>query len=475
VQVLEPRRFPNAGMAAAQAQDWAAEEFGALKLDARLKQRTMRVARDFFAQPRANLPQACGSAARLKGALRLFKHPRVNMQTLLSAHYESTLARLRQEPVVLAVCDSTTLNYSAHPGTEGLGLIGSRQDGPIGLWLHETLAFNPQGVPLGLLKVQHWVRDPADFGIKHKRKQRPIEQKESYKWIESWQAVEAAQKHCPNTQLVMVADRESDVYELFAAARDSPAQLLVRAESDRKVGGPQATLWPFMQAQPLAGALTVSVGKRRNSPARQAELSVRFARVQLHPPATRKRLGAIEVYAVWAKEMHPPAGVEALDWMLLTTVPTLSLEQACERLSWYARRWGIEIYHRTLKSGCRIEDRQLGSADRLEACLAIDMVVAWRVFHLVHLGRQTPDAPCTVYFEEDQWKALLCFTEQNPVPPATPPTLRQAMRRVARLGGFLARKSDGEPGAQTLWLGLQRLDDITTMYRVFSTPIAQAP
>ncbi len=132
---------------------------------------------------------------------------------------------------------------------------------------------------------------------------------------------------------------------------------------------------------------------------------------------------------------------------------------------WYTRRWGIEVFHRTLKSGCRIEQRQLGQADRIEACLAIDMVVAWRIYYLNKLGRELPESPCTVHFEESEWKALMVFTTKNPVAPSTPPSLRVALRFVAGLGGFLGRKSDGEPGTQTLWLCLQRLDDIAAMYR----------
>jgi len=154
--------------------------------------------------------------------------------------------------------------------------------------------------------------------------------------------------------------------------------------------------------------------------------------------------------------------------MLLTTCPVGSFEGACEKLRWYTLRWGIEVYHRTLKSGCQIEQRQLGTAERLEACLAIDLVVGWRIFHLAKLGRETPAVPCTVYFEEAQWKALLAYLTKNPVPPAQPPSLGEAMRLVASLGGFLGRKSDGNPGTQTLWLGLQRLDDITETYRVFA-------
>jgi hypothetical protein len=185
----------------------------------------------------------------------------------------------------------------------------------------------------------------------------------------------------------------------------------------------------------------------------------------LRPPGGA-RGKPLAIWAILAREDHPPPGVTPLEWMLLTTLPVETLQQAVEKLHWYTRRWTIEVLHRILKSGCRIEDRQLGQADRLEACLAIDLVVAWRILHLNKLGRETPDLPCTIYFAEDEWKALIAFTTQDPVPPPQPPTLRQAIRLVAGLGGFLGRRGDREPGTQTLWIGLQRLDDIAATWRV---------
>ncbi|QOJ05059.1 MAG: IS4 family transposase [Planctomycetia bacterium] len=158
-------------------------------------------------------------------------------------------------------------------------------------------------------------------------------------------------------------------------------------------------------------------------------------------------------------------------WMLLTTIPVNTFEESVEKLEWYARRWGIEVYHKTLKSGCQIEQRQLGNAKRIEACLAIDMVVAWRIYYLTKLGREVPDVPCTVFFEEAEWKALVAYKTKSPIPPSNPPGLREAVRMVASLGGFLGRKGDGEPGTKTLWLGIQRLDDMTAMWKVFVTEL----
>jgi hypothetical protein len=229
----------------------------------------------------------------------------------------------------------------------------------------------------------------------------------------------------------------------------------------------QHRLWQTMQSLSPVGIQELQVPRQGKREARDAHLAIRYAQVCLEAPAKQKGQ-SIPIWVVMAQEQNTPPGVKPLEWMLLTTVPVTCLADAVERLTWYARRWGIEVWHRTLKSGCRIEKRQLGDSDRIEACLAIDLVVAWRIYYLTKLGREVPQAPCTVYFEEAQWKALLAFTTKNPVAPKQPPTLREVIRLVATLGCFIGRKCDGEPGTQTLWLGLQRLDDIAAIWKVMA-------
>ena len=167
------------------------------------------------------------------------------------------------------------------------------------------------------------------------------------------------------------------------------------------------------------------------------------------------------------REVDPPAGVDALEWMLLTTVEVKDKADAYERLQWYARRWGIEVYHRILKSGCRVEARQMGNAHRLRNCLAIDMIVAWRIYHLTTLGRETPDIPCTVYFTDSEWKALTTFAAKTKMPPEAPPCLNDAVRLLGKLGGHLGRNGDGQPGAEVLWRGMARLADIEIAYDLY--------
>jgi hypothetical protein len=453
------------------AQDWAEEELGQSDLgDRRLNKRALSIAKAFYARPQANIPQACQTRAEVKATYRFLDHPETSMEKVLASHYEATLDRIRREEVVLAVQDTTTLNYTAHAATENLGPIGYRRNGGIGLLLHDTMAFNREGTPLGLLDVQCWARDEKDFGKRKRRHGVAIEQKESYKWLVSFQKITEAQKQCPKSTLVSVADREADIYEFFELALSDPAmpKLLVRAEQDRLLAEGQGHLWEKMARQEIAGLQEIRVPRQKNRPARVARLEVRFGEVTLKPPTRKKSHRELTLWAVWAREAEIPAEGERIEWMLLITLPVTTFEQAIEKLAWYTIRWGIEVYHRTLKSGCKVEERQLGHADRIETCLAIDMVVAWRIFHLAKLGRETPDVPCTVFFEEAEWKALVAYITQNPKPPEKVPTLREAMRMVATLGGFLGRKGDGEPGTKSLWLGIQRLDDLSSMWKLLT-------
>jgi hypothetical protein len=456
-------------------QSWVEQELGRVNLgDKRLEKRLKTVTGDFYARPQANVTEACGTRAKTKAAYRLFDHEAVTLDTVVQSHYQATQARIGKEKVVLAVQDTTELNYSTHRETEGLGPIGTKKDGAVGLLLHDTMAFTPDGVPLGLLDLQCWARDGEEFGKRARRHELPIEQKESNKWLHSYQTVAEVQKKCPQTMLVSVGDRESDIYELFVKARDTDngPKILVRARQDRLLTEEQGHLWLTLAEKQIDGTVEVQIPRRGSRPARKAILDVRFLQVRLKPPNRKPKLGEITLWAVLAQEHDAPVEIESLEWMLLTTCEVKTFEDASTMLTWYSRRWGIEVYHRTLKSGCKIEQRQLGHAERIEACLAIDLVVAWRIYYLTKMGRETPDVPCTVFFEDYEWKALVAHITQNPVPPSEPPTLREAVRMVASLGGFLGRKGDGEPGTQTTWKGLQRLDDLAAMYKFMANTLA---
>jgi hypothetical protein len=454
--------------------DWAEEEFGRCRLSAPLTQRLMGLARDFWARPMAPLTQACGSATNVQAAYRFMDHEDVQFETILQPHYAATEARiseLGEGSVVLVAQDTTSLNYN-HLEIEGIGPIGSTQDGAQGLLLHSGLGLTEQGVPLGFLDAKCWARDPEEFGQSAERKAWPVEDKESYRWIESYRAVAAVQKRNPHIRLVSVGDREADFYELFENALRDPKGpgLLVRAKNNRQLEDEQERLFETAMALPVAGHVSVPLPRQKDRPARLARLAIRYATVTLRPPKDKAKLPALTVQIVLAQEVDAPQGAEPIDWRLLSTVAVGSLEQACQVVAWYTERWGIEVFHRVLKSGCKVEARQLGHGERLQTCLAIDMVVAWRIHYMTLLGREVPDMPCDVVFGEAEWKALLAHSTKNPIAPEQAPPLQEAVRMLGKVGGFLGRKCDGQPGAETLWRGLMVVSFMADVWRVMASP-----
>jgi transposase-like protein/transposase Tn5 family protein len=448
---------------------WAEEEFAAAALgDARRTKRLIALADTFGKRPSASLPDAAQDPAMLKAAYRFFDTDAIEPDVILASHCRATQDRCASVPLVLAVQDTSELDWSQHPATTGLGPIHTKTH--VGLLMHTTLAITPEAVPLGILQQYVWARDPATFGALPDQHTRPLEDKESYRWVRGLMAINAARDACPTTQFVLVADAEADIYDLLVAERRAGVDLLIRAGQDRRVDHPEATrLWGALPRGKRAGKRVVHIPARDGKPARTAELAVWFQTITIQPPKHRvkEELAPVTVAAVWAIEEQPPAGVEALEWLLLTSVVVDTLSQALTVLDWYCRRWGIELWHKTLKSGCAIETRQLETADRLRRCLAVFSVIAWRVMFSTMLARAVPDVACTAVLDEAEWQALYCHIHRTITLPRRPPRLRDAVGWIARLGGFQGRKGDGEPGVTVMWRGFQHLADLTSMYRLF--------
>jgi len=445
-----------------QGKTWAEIEFGQAELgDQRLTKRLTLIAEIFANHPTRSIPQACGHWEITKATYRFFDNDKVKDQDILAPHQEATQRRLQNHSTVLAIQDTTQLDFSHHPATQGLGILSDPSHQ--GLFYHPTLLVTPEKVPLGIAQHQVWKRSLKNFGKKHKRKNRPISKKESQKWLHSLKSTAQLQEKNPHLHLVNIADREADIFDFFLLAHHLKVDVLVRAAWNRRVDHTEKYLWNHMQKVPVSGYLTLTVPRKKGQPPRPARLSIRYDKVSLMPPKHRsqeKGLQPTAVWVVWAHEQNPPKGVEAISWMLITTLAVSSFEEALEKVQWYTCRWQIELFFKILKSGCRIEARQLETADRLKRCLALDAVVAWRVLFLTMLSRNIPEMPCDVLLELEEWQALYCFIHKTKRPPSQPPTLKEATRMIAQLGGFLGRKSDAHPGPTTIWRGLQRLGDI---------------
>lgn len=453
---------------------WSAQEFAGIRLgDQRLDDRVVRVSSDLAAQPQAPIPQACGDWASTKATYRLFENSKVIPAQLLAPHQQRTCERMAGRALVFGVQDTCYLNYTSHPSTEGLGWIGAETDGQVGVIMHSTLALTPQGVPLGLLTQTIWARAAADPQLdtaarRTQRRQAPITAKESFKWLKALQEAEALRPD--GVDLVHVCDSEADVYEMFQAVQDAGAKMVVRASQDRAVIE-AGRLREVLSHRPVSGHLSVEIPAQPGRLARTATVEVRYGELTLRPPyrapSCQADLRPLTLWLVWVHEVDAPSTVaEPLDWLLVTNVAVTTFLEAVERVRWYRLRWAIEVFHRVLKSGCKVEDCRLETADKLLRYLTLKSVIAWRLFWMVQVNRAQPDAVCTVVLAEHEWQALYVRIHRTSQLPECVPTVRQVVRWIAQLGGFLGRKHDGEPGVTVLWRGWQRLHDLTTMWLV---------
>jgi hypothetical protein len=438
---------------------WSEHEFRSVDLgDRRLNRRLAALVDALATRPEAGVPQATGSWAAAKAAYRFWDNGRVSPEAILAAHRDSACGRLPPSGPVLAIQDTTALDWTTHPATTGLGYLANRRK--VGLLAHSVLAADVDGVPLGLLHQHVWARDPDGLGRREMRGKVPTAGKETQRWIDALKATEAALPGA--TSVVTVADREADFYDLFAATRRDGSHLLVRAKPRRRVRHAEGLLDRALRAGPARGSFNVEVPRGPGRPARTATLTVRFAAVSLAPPLTRRvrdRLPDLPVTAVLVEELSPPDGQEPVRWWLLTTLAVEATADAERVVRWYSRRWLIERYHYVLKSGCRVERLQLEEASRLRRALATYAVVAWRSLWLTCRARQAPEAMCDDVLPGGSWRVLHRAVERTE-PPLAAPGLRVAVRQLARLGGFLNRRRDGEPGATSLWRGLRRLEDL---------------
>ena len=448
--------------------DWASAEFSEANLgDARLAQRLVALARRLAHSPQGSFPQSL-KPAELKAAYRFFDNEQVDTNGILAPHIAQTLDRMRQVPVVLAIQDTTEFNLSHLPATEGLGRgTGNNEQG---FMMHSLLAVTPEGLPPGVLGMKTWVRPQEVFRQRAPAVTRPIEQKESNKWLEGIDHLAALKVRCTQTRFVCVGDRESDLYELFVAERPDGVDWLIRAVHNRVARHPQGYLWEAVLATLPLGHTELRVPARGTLPQRTARLTLRCASVRLHSPrarASRRSLPEIDVFAIHAIEDNPPHGVEPLEWMLLSSVPTTSLDEVLERLAWYARRWTIETWHRVLKSGCRIEARQFGTLDRFVRATALFAVIAWHILYATLLARTDTQLCCEVLLQPVEWQALYCHTHRTTQLPEQVPTLQQTIVWIGMLGGYLNRKHDRPPGPTVIWRGFLVLHEITKMYQLF--------
>lgn len=456
-------------------QSWAARELQYAQLgDPRRNRRLVRLVEDLAMQPTASVPQASGTWAATKAAYRFWSNEQVTPAAIRKSHSTATVERIKGHTVVLAIQDTTELDFAHHPKTRGLGPLNNTVQ--YGMKVHSCLAVSTDGVPLGLVRQEAWVRDSATLGIRHQRRKRKTADKESQRWLDT---LTATQDTIPaDVSVVTIADSEADIYDLFTLARRPGSHLLVRGTHNRRVDHTARYIWDALRAVAVVGRYTLQVHRKDGQPARVATMTVRYTDLDILPPRhhqQRAQCHSVHLHVLLVEEENPSAGVTPITWLLLTTLPIQSLDDALRYIRWYSYRWLIERYHFVLKSGCHLEQLQLEERSRIERALATYGIVAWRLLWLTYEARQQPEASAATVLERHEWESLYCTIHHTVQPPADPPTLRQAVRWIAQLGGFLARTHDGEPGVKLIWHGLRRLHDIAATWQLAHTGLSPSP
>ena len=438
-------------------EDYSKADFG----DKRLSKRMKILLDQLSGNPSANISAASKDPYQAKAAYRFFANGEVTTEAITQITHDVTMENIKanKPEILLIVQDTTELNYSNLKATDGLGNVGYKESSK-GLIVHSAVAVGETGEIFGLLAQTIWIRPPEEHGKRHVRKQLPIEEKESYKWLE---AIENAGTTFPEgVQAVHICDREGDIYEFFCKAEREGTHYLCRRVHNRTITEDDVSnkLNEFVEALPESERIEVRIPRdsHTNKAARDAVLAIKHGKCRIMKSVSLPSGGdlpkSIEAYVVAAVEVDPPDGEEKISWQLVTNVPTESVEDAVTRIQWYTQRWKIETLHRTLKSGCKVEELQSDTAEKLMKLIAVYSIIALQIMQLTYVARTRPEESCEICLTEEEWKVLCRISNKTKKVPEKPPTIYEAVVMIAKLGGFLARKSDGFPGVVVIWRGL---------------------
>lgn len=478
---------------------WVSDEMTGVDLkDKRLDRRLKEVLSQLGSCPSASIPAACGGHSEMTATYRLFDNEKACWSALLQPHAEATRQRVAQQSVVLLVQDTTEIDMTRpEQSVVGAGpLAGSTRRGAL---LHLLHGFTPDGTPLGTLHSLAWTRHEEPSCSSKTRSQRadtPIEEKESFRWVDMLRRAREEAARCPATQFICAADSEADIYELFAEGMAEPRQVewIVRAGQNRTIqreksgeNGEASQVREHVLGQSVLFTHSIQVrgrkakvacetrGRRQPRESRDAQVEVRAARVTLRPPwRGDRKLPEVAANVVLVREVDTPTDDEPVEWLLLTSLPIHGAEQVRQVIQYYCVRWMIEVLFRTLKSGCRVEDRRFEHIDRMLSCLAVYLIVAWRTLYVCRLGRSCPEISSEAVFEPAEWKSVWNVIHRAS-PPHKPPPLGEVVKLVAQLGGYIDRKRSDPPGPQTLWIGIQRMHDFARCWQLFGPDSRAGP
>ncbi len=448
---------------------WAELEFQSIDLgDTRLNKRAILIAETLGFAPGRTIPQTFKSWAETKACYNFFSNDQVCEEKIIAPHIEQTLERMREHPVVLLLNDTTELDYNSKDAMTGKQRITNTKQG---LWLHPTIAVTPERVMLGIVDVNFWERKLEINGSEQDHL--PIEDKESFRWLRSYRLSNEIAKEMPSTKIINISDREGDIIEVFDEVfrqkeSNCAADIIVRAQHNRLLepedGEKKSKLRQKLNEAPALGEIEFVIPGTEKRVGRKVKQHLKSLTVSLSP--RNKKIKA-QVNVVMAIEEDPPEGEDPLIWIFLTSLPVGSFDSAVKVISYYLCRWEVETFFKVLKSGCKIEERQLQTAERMKSLITIFMVLSWRVLFTMMLGRVHGEMPCEAIFDEAEWKSVYKIVNMKKPLPKKSPLLGEFIIMVAILGGYVNRNSEGPPGVKVMWKGMARMVDFALAWEAF--------
>ena len=460
--------------------NWVESEFKNMDLgDRRLNNRVIKITETLGLAPGRTIPQAFTTRADMKACYNFFGNDVVTEELLLVPHIERTIERIKEYDTVLLLTDTSEANYSTKTAMKDKERLSQTNTG---LWLHPTFAVTPDRLPLGIIDNNFWHREPEVFkGKKSERDKQPIEEKESYRWIASYLKACEVAKETPETQIIHICDRDADMIELFEIASQKAKQgepyanFIVRSQYDRSIEKEESEkdsendninkkLWRSLRNSPTLGKLEFTVSPTDERKGRKVEMEIKGVSVTLKRACKNIK---VKVNAVMTIEIDPPEGETPIGWILITDLPIETFDDVKNVIKYYLCRWQIELFFKVLKSGCKIEERQLQAAYRMENLITIFMILAWRVMFTMMLGRVCPDISAGDIFEAAEWKAVYKIQNKNKPLPRKPPRLGDFIIMIAALGGYIPTKKGAPPGVKVMWKGMSRMIDFAIAWDAF--------
>lgn len=432
-------------------------DFGDKRLNARLPSLLSRMS----TQPNAPINQSCEGLNETLAAYRFIDNEKVTPAKILFSHVQQSVSRAVKDSVVLCLQDTTFLKMNNHKACEGLGYIG--RETLKGLMAHSVFSVLPSGLPLGVLGIDYHTRKEINRKSPNELRKLPIEEKESIRWLESAKKTQGIFPE--STMVVHVCDREADMFEFYQSIEEQRDSFLVRSKCDRCTEE-GTRLYDLVDEQKSVATVSLEVPSKGGRPKRQATLEIKYVQAALTVPniESKSKLSSspIEVWCVEAREVNPPQDQVALCWKLLTNVAVETLEDALEKVLWYSRRWAIEEIHKILKSCCRVEKAQFQTVKRLSNYITLRSIVAWRIYYLVHVSRVDPQAPALTVLTSCEVQTLELLVNDERLKAGKKrkvkiKTALQATTEIAKLGGFLNRTNDHNPGITVMWRGIMAL------------------